>query len=464
MLRDDEEYKSAQEAWVSNCTGGSITEILVVVSSLVASHLLWSILQLHSSIPSQNFFVQIAIYVIPVLLSQTVAADHAILVTLALISVSFLFSRVTQSPPQAPESSQFYKSYLTVYRAGIMLVTCMAILAVDFPIFPRRFAKVETFGTSLMDVGVGSVVFSSGIVASRAYLNRQPVSRVMAMIKAFRSALPILILGFLRFILTKGVDYQEHTSEYGLHWNFFFTLGFLPPFVTLASFMRQWISFSVLAMMIASAYQFALYNGLQSWILDAPRVDILSANKEGICSFTGYVAIFLLGLDSGMIIFRNDLSQSSLIRWLGIKSDAPNSKHVGIYLMVQACGLWALLGCWWCLCIGDENEMFQVSRRMANLPYVIWVVAFNLTLLGWLVWVEYLYPALGRGPSLLDAVNVNGLVTFLWANILTGLVNLSMRTLYASTMTSLAVCFIYITVVALLPWILWRHYSIRVKL
>ncbi|CDH48259.1 gpi-anchored wall transfer protein 1 [Lichtheimia corymbifera JMRC:FSU:9682] len=466
MLRDDEEYKRAQEAWVSNCTGGSITEILSVVTSLVASHLLWSTLSLHSSIPSQNLFIQIVIYVVPVLLSQTVAADHAILVALALVSMSFLFSRITpSSPQQTPESSQFYKSYLTVYRAGIMMVTCMAILAVDFPIFPRRFAKVETFGTSLMDVGVGSVVFSSGIVASRAYLNRHPVPRMMAMIKAFRSALPILTLGFLRFILTKGVDYQEHTSEYGLHWNFFFTLGFLPPFVTLASFMQQWVSFSALAMVIASAYQLALYYGLQSWILDAPRVDILSANKEGICSFIGYVAIFLLGLESGMIIFRNDLSQSSLVRWLGVKPDAPNSKHVGVHLMVQACALWTLLGCWWWyLCSGDENEMFNVSRRMANLPYVIWVVAFNLTLLGWLVWVEYLYPVPGRGPSLLDAVNVNGLVTFLWANILTGLVNLSMRTLYASTIQSLAVCFIYITVVALLPWILWRHYNIRVKL
>ena len=38
---------------------------------------------------------------------------------------------------------------------------------------------------------------------------------------------------------------------------------------------------------LSPVYQVALYNGLQSWILDAPRVDILSANKEGICSFIG---------------------------------------------------------------------------------------------------------------------------------------------------------------------------------
>ena len=42
------------------------------------------------------------------------------------------------------------KNYLSAYRASVMLGTCIAILAVDLPIFPRRFAKCESFGTSMV--------------------------------------------------------------------------------------------------------------------------------------------------------------------------------------------------------------------------------------------------------------------------------------------------------------------------
>lgn len=39
---------------------------------------------------------------------------------------------------------------LSTYRAHMMLMTVLAILAVDFPVFPRALAKCETFGVSLV--------------------------------------------------------------------------------------------------------------------------------------------------------------------------------------------------------------------------------------------------------------------------------------------------------------------------
>lgn len=39
---------------------------------------------------------------------------------------------------------------LSTYRAHMMLMTIICILAVDFPVFPRELAKCETFGVSLV--------------------------------------------------------------------------------------------------------------------------------------------------------------------------------------------------------------------------------------------------------------------------------------------------------------------------
>ena len=44
------------------------------------------------------------------------------------------------------------RPYLSAYRATMTLTTAVAILACDFPAFPRRLGKTETFGVGLMDV------------------------------------------------------------------------------------------------------------------------------------------------------------------------------------------------------------------------------------------------------------------------------------------------------------------------
>lgn len=62
-----------------------------------------------------------------------------------------------------------------------------------------------------MDLGVGSFVFSSGIVAARPFL-KKPENRFKSLkgqlFKAVKQAFPLLLLGFIRLIMVKGVDYQ----------------------------------------------------------------------------------------------------------------------------------------------------------------------------------------------------------------------------------------------------------------
>lgn len=59
--------------------------------------------------------------------------------------------------------ARVHTRYITQYRGGLMLYTCLCILAVDFRAFPRRLAKAETYGGGLMDVGVSGIVIASGV-------------------------------------------------------------------------------------------------------------------------------------------------------------------------------------------------------------------------------------------------------------------------------------------------------------
>ncbi|KAG0018160.1 Glucosaminyl phosphatidylinositol (GlcN-PI) nositol acylation protein, partial [Podila clonocystis] len=66
-------------------------------------------------------------------------------------------------------------------------------------------------------------------------------------------------------------------------------------------------------------------------------------------------------------------------------------------------------------------------------------------------------------PPLLEAVNRNGLAVFLVANVLTGLVNMTVQTLYTPDMKALGILVAYMTVVTGLAWV-WQVRGWKLKL
>ena len=355
-----------------------------------------------------------------------------------------------------------------------MVITCIAILAVDFRVFPRRFAKVENWGTSLMDMGVGSFVFTNGIVSVRSSLKTEtgklpPLSK--RLIASLRHAVPLIILGVVRLISVKGLDYAEHVTEYGIHWNFFFTLGFIPPFVAIfQSFFSLLPSYAVLSCVLAAIYELALdKTNLGAYILTAPRTDLLSKNREGVFSFFGYLAIFLAG---------QSLGTYALPRQELLPKDAPISTWLrrsilGKLIVASVC--WTVL---FYISISYYGLGLGVSRRLANLPYFLWVCSFNSYQIAICCAMEtFLFPNIHKASTkedekqrgrdatsrILYAINRNGLAVFLLANLLTGLVNMTMPTLDMGVISTMGVLIGYMAAIAGVAVALDR-YDISIKL
>ena len=344
----------------------------------------------------------------------------------------------------------------------MLVITCLAILAVDFKVFPRRFAKVENWGTSLMDVGVGSFVFSAGVVSARPILrkslDKSPSTFVKKLFTPMKHSLPLLALGFIRLYSVKGLDYAEHVTEYGVHWNFFFTLGLLPPFVSLFQQLsaKSPTIVAIISLSLGCVYQMVLgYTNLKAFILTAPRTDILSQNREGIFSFTGYLAMYLAGQAIGLHVLARHSTQGS----------APKNIFARRTRLLVILIMWSLF--WGISFFFTTSYRFglnlKVSRRLANLPYVLWVATFNCTQLTMFCLIEtYCFPELSKAemgsverresaratPRILKAFNRNGLAIFLVANLVTGLINLTIDTLRMGQYQAMVILLLYAALIS----------------
>ncbi|CAA7050703.1 unnamed protein product [Microthlaspi erraticum] len=437
--------KHLKEEFVSNLDGSSILEIAALLTIVPLLVLLRYSIGFHCRIDDNGKSISLKknddeidivasrnwkdytyaisldfiLIVFPMLLFFTVLSEWVyqgvVLLSLLLLALSVTAKRSSSGLQRGGESLSF-RANVSSYRVALMLITCLCILAVDFTIFPRRYAKTETYGTSLMDLGVGSFVMANAVVSRQA----RDVSSGN-WITGLKATAPLLLLGFIRLVTTSGVDYQVHVTEYGQHWNFFFTLAaisILTSFVNIPAKYCGILGFAVLA-----GYQTWLVSGLNTYLLSNERgTNIISKNKEGVYSTLGYWGMYLLGVHLGYRLFYAKHSNT--------RSTKSSIARVFLASLLL-----------WIVTLLVDNYVERISRRTCNMPYVTWVLAQDLQALGMFMLSSYI--PMNKLSSLEEAIDQNLLATFLLANVFTGVVNLAVDTIFASPLSSLVILTTY---------------------
>uniref|UniRef100_A0A0D9VUK3 GPI-anchored wall transfer protein n=1 Tax=Leersia perrieri TaxID=77586 RepID=A0A0D9VUK3_9ORYZ len=395
-------HKLLKEQFVSNLTGSSLLEIAALSTIVPAVVVLrkWSygdnsrrnsLKKNDDALPghkgSVNYFSTLAIdyltIVLPVLLIFTVLAKWAYTCALCLvmlISIVTVLKRCQSHLSAGLDQLPFLRADISSYRVSVVLVTCLCILAVDFKIFPRRYAKAETYGCGIMDLGVGSFVVANALVSRQA---RNITT--MSWNKALMSTSPLIFLGFARLISTTGVDYQVHTGEYGVHWNFFFTLAAIAILTSIIRIHPKYCG--LVGLLVLAGYQTWLSFGLNEYLISNERnASIISQNKEG------YWGMYLIGVSLGYNLFFDNSSK-------------------GKCRSTQVVKVWVLAASFWILAVILDSYVERVSRRMCNFAYVMLVFGQNFQVMSVLTLAGFI--SYEKNLVLEDAFNQNMLGSFL---------------------------------------------------
>jgi phosphatidylinositol glycan class W len=178
-------------------------------------------------------------------------------------------------------------------------------------------------------------------------------------------------LGAGRFYLLRYAKYQEHVSEYGVHWNFFFTLSFVSLFGVIADVPVRYTG--ILGIILIVFYQIWLsYFDLEIYIQEAARDNPLSQNREGVFSLFGYTSLYLISSHVGNRIMG---PKKNARKWLS---------HV-LELFLLGVGSW-VVGYY-----GMERGIgIPPSRKMANITYVLYVIAVVVQPLAFFILLDLL--------------------------------------------------------------------------
>ncbi|CAF1327602.1 unnamed protein product [Adineta steineri] len=416
-----DDYRQRKELFISNLNGTTLYETASVLINMCTTYFLCQILK-HSFVNNLffNFLFENCIIIIPLISICTLSSSISHIFHFVIWSIA-LFIYFLKKPSSINNSQTINKSYsrlIELTRGQILIVTCICILAVDFSIFPRRYAKTENYGYSIMDLGVGAFTITHGMVSSEAR-NKQTNFKEL-LVENF----VLFILGLIRLISVKYFSYIEHISEYGIHWNFFLTLCFMKLIGNCLLLITKNLFALICLTLLFHEIILLRYLQFDNYLIEVNnlRIGFIDANREGIFSLGGYVCLYLIGIFFGRLIINYERNQQFL--QMTIKFSIA---------MIILCGI-----------------SYNTSRKLCNFGYIS-----STTGLACLIIASYsviLWLLIRKGYStestLLKYVNQKGFDMFLLANVLTGIINLNLNTIDTSNSVALCIIIIYMFILS----------------
>lgn len=150
-----------------------------------------------------------------------------------------------------------------------------------------------------MDMAVGYCILGSAV--TYRYESKFSISHIFYVL---RGSLPGFCIGFSRYLLYKcifnyiiAVNYPGEVKAYGIHWNFFYTICVVRIIgEILISSAKKPLLVLIEGILMICIYQWFLCKpDVLHYIFEAPRINFISSNREGIFQCFGYIALHLIG-------------------------------------------------------------------------------------------------------------------------------------------------------------------------
>ncbi|KAK4470114.1 hypothetical protein MN116_005698, partial [Schistosoma mekongi] len=384
----------------------STTEIICICLFPLILQCLRSLACIHFNVSSKSriylaLVIDYFVILLPTIVLLTFLSSYIITTIVGCFFVCFLWAIL----PNYRRCYSFEKFHclptdvLVAYlRSTIYTISCIMIYAIDLPICPRRLAKSELNGLGLMDVGTGMFIVASSISGSKViwFMNIYGVSKRFFNC-ALNSVVPCLVLGILRTLFIQASNYHQSITEYGVHWNFFYTIAIIRAISLIAttenpvssylirfSIKRQvqlWYVVSSIFLLLTEFSPILIcpkyfqpkwqFNSTTLFYINKNRsTSLWLANFEGIISICGYASLYFWGLGSSLLV-RSYLStevNNNVNGKTSIKKSLPSISLFNIFMI----GAIMIICSFSCLYALGGNEM--ISRRFANSNYVLFII------------------------------------------------------------------------------------------